>query len=73
MARLIWASLKSNKAGDWMLIIASLDVEADAMNGKLSGLSPVMSRGDWVTRGKLRKGMFPILGGHELPILLTHT
>ena len=43
---------------------------------KLAGLAPCWSKGvfgspgGWVTRGRLRKGIFSILGVHELPILL---
>ena len=40
---------------------------------KLSGLAPSWSKGvfgspgGWVTRGRLRKGIFSILGVHKLP------
>ena len=45
----------------------------------LTGLAPSWSKGvfgspgGWVTRGRLRKGIFSILGVHELPILLPET
>ena len=46
---------------------------------KLAGLAPSWSKGvfgspgGWVTRGRLWKGIFSILGVHELPILLPET
>ena len=46
---------------------------------KLNDLTPSWSKGvfgspgGWVTRGRLQKGIFSILGVHKLPILLPET
>ena len=84
LARVIQANSKSDReviraepdvdyldmAWRWMLIIASTETVVDVVNGKLTGLAPLRHGGIWVTRGRLGKGMFRILGIRELPILL---
>ena len=53
-----------------MLLVSTLDTSQEVLNGKLVRLLPVKHRGIWVTRGRLRKGLFSVLRVEELPVLL---
>ena len=49
------------------------DEEVKRRKSKLTGLAPKWSRGLWVTRGRLGKGMYKVLGKSELPIIVPTT
>jgi hypothetical protein len=53
-----------------MFLIGTLETDAEVKAGRLDGLAPAWSGGRWVTRGRLGKSMFQVLGVSELPILL---
>ena len=57
-------------AMDFLFIVASGETQEEVDKGSLTGLNPIWSCGRWVTRGRLGKGLFKILGATELPILL---
>ena len=57
-----------------LLFLSVAEEVGDAVRaGKLQGLCPKWLSGRWVTRGRLGKGMFKVLGVTELPILLTES
>ena len=52
-----------------MEVVAAVGV-TPFVQTKLATLAPELSRGRWVTRGRMRKGLKPILGVSELAILM---
>ena len=66
-------SVKYLAMAEWlMFFFASIETDREVRQrkSKLTGLDPKKSRGLWVTRGRLGKGMFKVLGKKELPIIL---
>ena len=61
---------------EWLMHrCATIETDEEVKQGKskLTGLAPKWSRGLWVTRGRLGKGMYKVLGKTELPIILPTT
>ena len=53
-----------------MFMVATVETDGVVKSGKLSGLNPTWSNGRWITRGRLGKGIWKLLGAEELPILM---
>ena len=86
LARWLWASVKGERercrdfpkvkflalAEKLMFLIDSSNTgeEIKKHNSRLTNLSPMWSKGRWVTKGRLGKGMFKVLGVEELPVLV---
>ena len=46
------------------------ETNVEVKESKLVGLAPKYENGLWITRGRLDKGIFKVLGVTELPILV---
>ena len=53
-----------------IFVVGSSATDAAVKKGLVDGLSPMWTKGRWVTRGRLGKGVFKVLGVSELVILL---
>ncbi len=51
-------------------LMGTIETDKEVKSGKLTGLAPQWSNGRWITRGRLGKGMFRVLGVSELMILM---